>query len=147
MTNQPTWKCIGHVGDVDPIAHGGGFVYVDETGVYGPEMTWFEPAPDEQWRETEGGTPVQEYRVLLERGVEEWWYGKLDSLADSTGVPVEEYRRIAQSGEPLKLAQLYYDLIHYHGAHEFDSYPVTRTEEEAYAKYADEMKLALGVAK
>jgi hypothetical protein len=25
--SQPIWECIGHIGDVDPIAYGGGFIY------------------------------------------------------------------------------------------------------------------------
>lgn len=66
-TQQPEWKNVGHIGDVDPIAHGGGFVYVDTTGVYPPELTWFEPGSDEQWHKTEGKTPLQVYRTVLDR--------------------------------------------------------------------------------
>ena len=65
-TNQPKWKCIGHIGDVDPIAYGGGFVYVDETGIYPPELTYFEPASDEDWKENEDKAKLQEYRIVLD---------------------------------------------------------------------------------
>lgn len=64
--SQPQWKLAGHVGDIDPIAFGGGFVYVDETGVYPPEMTYFEPAPDEEWHKLGDKVPVQIYRVVLD---------------------------------------------------------------------------------
>ena len=141
MTQQPNWKFIGHIGDVDPITYGGGFVYTDATGVYAPEMTWFEPAPDEQWHETESDTPLQEYRIMLEKEPQsEWWYSRLTDIASFTGLEVEELRAMSLSRNPLEVALLYSYLIHYFGAEEFDSYPMTLTENEAYVKYAEEMK-------
>jgi len=139
-TKQPVWKCIGRVGDVDPIAYGGGFIYKDETGVYGPEMTHFEPLPDEEWHKTEGKTPVNVYRVLLESGTREWWYEKLDAIASYTGQSLEELQADAVSPNPITLAFLYGSLISYFGVEEFDSYPVVITEDEAYTKYVEEMK-------
>lgn len=141
-TKQPVWKYAGHIGDVDPIAYGGGFVYIDETGVYGPEMTWFEPGTDEQWHETEGNTPLQVFRVLLERPESEWWFDKLDTIASYTGQTVAELVLEAKSDNPVQVAQVYSDLIHYYGVEEFDSYPSTMTEDEAYARYAEEMRLS-----
>lgn len=86
---QPTWRNIGHVGDVDPIAYGGGFVYEDETGVYCPEMAYFEPAPDED-------SPLHVYRVLLERdSTQEWWYADLSSVASYAGLTLGEAQRVA----------------------------------------------------
>lgn len=139
-TKQPVWKYAGHLGDVDPIAYGGGFVYTDETGVYGPEMVWFEPGTDEQWHETEGETPLQVFRVLLERPESEWWFEKLEEIASYTGLPTEELILTAKSDNPVRRALIYSDLISYFGAEEFDSYPVTMTEDEAYERYAAEMK-------
>ena len=55
-TQQPRWKNVGHIGDVDPIAHGGGFVYEDSTGVYCPEMTYFETLDDGTWVRMRGNT-------------------------------------------------------------------------------------------
>lgn len=69
-TTQPQWAPISSIGDVDPIAFGGAIVYEDQTGHYPPEMTWFEPAPDEDWqRDTEDGTrnaKVAVYRIVLD---------------------------------------------------------------------------------
>lgn len=108
-TKQPVWKFKGHCGDVDPIAHGGGFVYEDATGVYAPEMTWFEPAPDEDWHKTEGQTPVSIYRVCIERdSTKEWWYSKLGNVASCLGATVEEVQGWA-SGDTMSQAQLYFD--------------------------------------
>lgn len=143
-TQQPVWKHVGSIGDVCPIAHGGGFVYEDETGVYPPEVTWFEPAPDEDWHKTEGATPVTIYRFILERKPEnEWWYEKLADIATFTGQTVEQLQQSLRGASLTSQAQVYSDLIAYHGAENFDSYPLTMTEDEAYAKYDAELKVSL----
>lgn len=72
LTNQPIWKYAGHVGDVDPLSYGGGFVYVDETGVYPPELTYFEPATDDEWQtyrdnDKQDEIPITVYRIVLDR--------------------------------------------------------------------------------
>ena len=66
-TKQPSWKCIGHIGDVDPIAYGGGFVYIDETGIYPPELTYFEPAEDSDWQENGEQSKLHERVKVHER--------------------------------------------------------------------------------
>lgn len=139
-TKQPVWRNVGHIGDVDPIAYGGGFVYEDETGIYCPEMSYFEPAPDSEWHKTEGATPLRVYRVLLEKdSTREWWYEDLQAVANYTGQTLHEAQRMA-NGTTMERAILYSDLISYHGAENFDSYPQTMTEDEAYARYKAEMK-------
>jgi hypothetical protein len=35
--SQPKWKLVANLGNVNPLEHGGYFVYVDETGVYEAE--------------------------------------------------------------------------------------------------------------
>lgn len=173
MTEQPKWKCVGHIGDVDPIAFGGGFVYIDETGVYPPELAYFDPASDEQWHKTEGKTPVEIYRLTLdpprfktltdkgkyagifsskglrarERGdtwewYNEWFVDHLDSVAASCGITKFQLLRMLFSKDAMERAHAYGDLIGCLGAHEFDQYPLTMTEDEAYLHYAEEMKLA-----
>src|SRR6266496_3443390 len=138
-TQQPQWKCIGHIGDVDPIAHGGAFIYIDETGVYPPKMTWFEPGTDEQWHELEGKTPLDVYRVMLEEdSTREWWYDKLGSIASFTGQTLEQVQADANSADPRVKAWVYDSLVRYFGAEEFDSYPLRMTEDEAYEQYATE---------
>jgi len=72
LTNQPIWKYAGHIGDVDPLSYGGGFVYVDETGVYPPELTYFEPATDDEWQthrdnDKQDEIPITVYRIVLDR--------------------------------------------------------------------------------
>ena len=144
-TKQPVWKCVGHIGDVDPIAYDGGFVYVDETNVYGPEMTYIVAGSDSDWETLGGKTPAMLYRIMLESSepnTPEWWYSKLGSIAEFTGIPLMELETMAQSKDPLTLASVYAVLIAYFGPHEFDSYPSKLTEDEAYEKFSEEIKLA-----
>jgi hypothetical protein len=141
-TRQPTWKCIGHIGDVDPIAYGGGFVYIDETGVYDPVLIYFEPASDEDWHKLGDKAQVSEYRIVLEKdSTREWWYKNLESIASYTGMPLEEVLIYANSNDPVVKAQLYADLISYHGVENFHSYPCVMTEEVAYDRYKEEFKV------
>lgn len=140
MTNQPKWKHIGSIGDIDPIAYGGGFIYQDQTGIYPPELTYFEPAPDEDWHKTRGNTPLQVYRIILENNPQnEFWYSKLSDVARTVGQPLEDLQRMA-GGTPLERAYVYECLIHYFGANEFDSCPIQTTEGKAYFRYWREMK-------
>lgn len=146
-TRQPKWKCVGHVGDVDPIAYGGGFVYEDETGVYCPEMTYFEPGTDSQWHKMRGNTPLLVFRVLLERDPsKEWWWDKVPEVARFIGMSEEDFRGYALSDSSIARADVYQSLIHYFGAEEFDSYPVRSTEGKAYFRYWREMRQARKVA-
>ena len=64
-TNQPEWRCIGGIGDVNPIDYGGGFVFVDDSGVYPPELEWIEPPDESGWRG--GFGPWTIYRCTLYR--------------------------------------------------------------------------------
>ena len=138
-TKQPVWECVGHIGDVDCITYGGGFVYEDTTGVYPPEVAYFEPASDAEWHSKDDLAVCTVYRFILERdSTREWWYESLPQIASFTGIPLAELQSIARGDNVLALANLYSDLISYHGAIEFDSYPVQITEREARAKYAGE---------
>ena len=141
-TNQPVWKLVGHVGDVDPIAHGGGFIYEDETGRYAPEMTLFVPGSDEEWKDKAGATPCQVFRILLEReSAKEWWFEDLTKIAQYIGATLEEVLALA-NGNSQQKGLLYQVLIQYHGAENFDESPQTLTEDEAYAKFKLEMSYA-----
>jgi hypothetical protein len=43
MANQPKWKFVANLGDLNPLDHGGYLVYRDRTGVYPPEAVRIEP--------------------------------------------------------------------------------------------------------
>jgi hypothetical protein len=141
-TQQPQWQIVAHIGDVDPIAHGGAFVYEDKTGAYVPEMSWFQPGTDREWSELGGATPLKIYRILLEKDSTcEWWFKDLERIARYTGIP---YTRliILAFGSTREKAELYEHLLRFFGPYEFDSDPITMTEDEAYTKYAEEMEFS-----
>jgi hypothetical protein len=142
-TKQPIWKYAGRIGDVDPVSYGGGFIYTDETGVYPPEVVYFEPASDAEWKEKEDAAVLTVYRFILEKdSAREWWFESLSDIAKYTGQNLSELESVARANSPVPLAQLYADLISYHGVENFDSYPVQMTEREAREKYAVELKEA-----
>ena len=68
MTNQPKWRCVANLGDVNPVDHGGLFVFVDETGVYAPEMVLVEPPNPYDYDDGELSANAKwlTYRVVLE---------------------------------------------------------------------------------
>jgi hypothetical protein len=43
MANQPKWKFVANLGDVNPLDHGGYLVYRDRTGLHPPEAVRIEP--------------------------------------------------------------------------------------------------------
>jgi hypothetical protein len=134
---QPQWKYLDTIGDRDPITNWGGFVYVDELGNYDPELVWFESDYNGSCYEI---TNVRISRIILERNsLEEWWYDKLQSVADFSGCPLEELQQMAISNVYLEKALLYAYLLSYFGAYEFDQEPITLTEDEAYRKYSLEI--------
>jgi hypothetical protein len=139
-TNQPQWQFIGHVGDIDPISHGGGLIYKDTTGKYCPEMTWFEPAPEEEWKEKGELAKVTIYRILLENdSTKEWWYKSLNTIAEWSGISYETLLDLSTSPDPMEKAWVYEQLLRYFGPENFDSDPTKMTEAEAEEKYAIEL--------
>lgn len=140
-TNQPKWKYATYVGDIDPIAYGGGIVYQDETGVYDPEMIWFEPALDKECQKDSDNCIVTMYRMILEHDItREWWYNRLEEVARFCGCSVSFLLNGVDTDIHMK-ALLYESLIRYFGEYEFDQYPNSITNKEAYTKFKDEFKL------
>lgn len=149
-TKQPVWKAIANIGDVNPIDHGGCFVFKDETGVYPPEMENLE-APDDD----DGKWII--HRVILERlkigqggklidfdhdesksyGHEAWFGKSLHRVASFAGSSVEEIRADLCSEDPLRRAQAYRDIYSYHGWVEGDQYPLELSRFEVEKRYKD----------
>lgn len=118
-TNQPRWKLLDNLGDVSPVEYGGFFVYVDQSGVYAPEVELLEsPDTDDS---PEGWTT---YRAVVEKdSTAEWWYDRLSAVAASIGMELSELQRMATGDDVLAKAMVYQYLFSHFGAHEFDSYP------------------------
>lgn len=154
MNEQPVWKLVANLGDVNPLEHGGYFVYRDETGVYCEEAEKLEPMLD--------GT-FELHRFVLEKCTFEngtlsdnkfhpeipAWFAKpesrrgerpqdttyLKNVSDCCGYTVEHLIEELCSSDPCRRANAYRDIFDYHGWDNADSYPVTLTYEEAKAKY------------
>ena len=58
MTDQPKWKFVENYGDATPLEHGGTFLFIDETGVYPPELEHVEP--------DENGWTYTVHRLVME---------------------------------------------------------------------------------
>ena len=152
MTAQPQWKQVGTIGDVNFVEHDGGPVYIDETGVYCPELEYVKNM-------AEGDAFV--YRILLENlklspagklipasyredwphpieRYTEWFDRDLDSVSQSCGIERAELVQALISDNPMARASAYEALAQYHGWENFDSYPLHFTNrEELEARYAE----------
>ena len=133
MTNQPDWKCVAQLGDVNPIDHGGYWVFVDRTGVYPPEAEHLE-SPDD-----DNGTWIA-HSFILDRctfkdGIlsdnqshpehPAWFAHDLQGNANSLGVTLQEMIRKLCSDSPVDRAMVYREIGLYHGFENLDSYPLT----------------------
>jgi hypothetical protein len=63
MIQQPLWKKIGTLGDINPVDYGGGTVFQDTTGVYPAELEYVVVTEEKE------GEPVKwnVYRAVLDR--------------------------------------------------------------------------------
>ena len=151
MTNQPVWKLIANLGDVNPLDYGGLFVYVDETGVYPPEMERVEPLDDTSAVES---TAWETHRAVLENlktvevdgrtliiparydatwphpieSYDEWFNRDLGQVAESIGADVTELRAFLCSDTPTTRAVAWRAIADYHGWENLDSYPNRYTD-------------------
>ena len=155
--SQPQWKLVAQLGDVHPIDYGGCFVYVDETGVYDPEMEILDSPEDDACKWTI-------YRFDLPRCT--WidgilsdnkfhpdhaaWFAKPESerasrpqdstyladVAQCCGQPEEDLQAMLCSEDPKERALAYLQIGQYHGFENFDSYPLTMNRAEVEARYA-----------
>ncbi len=129
---QPEWKEVGNVGDVSWPEYDGGPVFVDQTGVYPPELEYVEtPAEEADFEDPKARWTV--WRVVLDKGVPDW--GELDAVADSTGMDPDDLRAAFESDDPMERASAYVDWAGHYGWIEFDQYPLTLTCAEVNKRY------------
>lgn len=143
-TNQPVWKMIANLGDVNPLDYGGYFVYIDETGVYPPEA--------ERLEESHKGYEV--HRFILDRctytnGIlsdnkfhpehPAWFADDIDSAASFVGQDAQELIDALCDPDPCMRAEAYRAIGDYHGWENLDSYPLHLTQEEAIEKYGKDV--------
>ncbi len=163
MTNQPQWKTVANLGDVNPVEYGGLFVHVDETGVYSPELEKIEPPCDDEADDATWGV----YRVCLDRctfvnGIlsdnqfhpeSMAWFGFrapdrpqddcITNCAQSMGIDVDELIRLLCSEDPVELAGGYRCVLDYWGWENGDAYPLELTRDEITSRCDKYLNIAV----
>jgi hypothetical protein len=142
-TKQPKWKQVGIIGDLN-----GGPVFVDETGVYPPELEYVQNMPegdayvyrfpmDNLKLSPDGKLIPANYDASWPHPIEsytEWFDKNLDRVASICGVSRQELLDSLLSDNPIERAWGYQALAEYHGWENFDSSPLhfeSRAELEA----------------
>lgn len=143
MSNQPKWKLVANLGDVNPLDYGGYFVYVDETGVYDPEAELLVEPSDDKYLVYR--FPLERCHLIdaIDKSVGDnkyhprltaWFSDSLASIAESADIP--DIAKLLCSENPIDLAEAYHVIGNYHGFENLDSYPLTLTRAEAEARYS-----------
>jgi len=167
--SQPNWKYIANLGDANPIDHGGFFVYIDETGVYDPEVELLGVIEENDCGEASRWVV---YRFSLERCTFEdgilsnnkfhkdhaAWFAEpeckraerpqdttyLSKVAECMGMDLETLQTLFCSDNPIERAEAYRCVGEYHGFGNLDSYPLTLTDgTEVEQRYAEETSKTL----
>ena len=155
--SQPKWKLVANLGDVNPIDHGGYFVYEDETGVYPPEAELLEVEEDEDngklsWTisrfilepctfasPVKGGQPVLSDNSY-HPDYPAWFADDLPGVASATDQSVETLRESFCSDDSCLRASAYRDVggVVSFGFENFDEYPIrTRNRKEVVDRYKE----------
>lgn len=152
-TAQPKWRQVGIIGDRNFAEYGGGPAFVDETGVYCPELEYVDVVDD-------GSGDAFVYRVMLENlklspagalipaaydatwhypveSYTEWYFEHLERVAQSCGIQRSEIISFLISPDPMQRAIAVESLANYLGWENFDSYPLHLTAKKLEARYKD----------
>jgi hypothetical protein len=161
-TVQPTWELLANLGDVNPLDHGGYFVYRDTTGSYPEEAEYLE-VPDDDTDPESDGARWTVYRFGLDKcmakpvradnavylvpasyrqdwphplaSYDEWFHKDLARVASFIGSSLEELRADFCKDDPIARAWAYRAIGEYYGFVNLDSYPLSLTRDEAAARY------------
>jgi hypothetical protein len=125
-------KLVASIGDVNPLQYGGALIFK----VSGPHKGIAAYELD-VLSETKGeGEDIERHTIPLEDfDPEDWYADNLESVANYTGISVDELLEAGKSADPVQRAWFYKALADYHGIINFDEYPVKFTQSEAKRKY------------
>lgn len=122
--SQPQWKL--HT-SCDYFA-----IFVDESGVYAPEIELAEEINDDSFEiyrwSLDQLTFDEDGELCNEHGHEEWFQtcdAGLPSVARSAGRTTRDLEDALASDDIMERARAYLDIAGYHGAMNFDQYPLT----------------------
>lgn len=142
MSDQPKWKLVGNLGDASPLDHGGFFVYVDETGVYDPQVEVLEVDDEDGYAHDSAACRWTVYRFDIPRctyveGVlsdnrfhpdhPAWFADSVDSICTS-GMSPDEFRADLCCVDVIRRASAYREIMEYHGVANFDETPLVFTD-------------------
>jgi hypothetical protein len=133
MREQSRWQFVANLGDANPITYGGAFIYQDTLGEETPMLEILEEPQEDSERPR-----WTLYRICLDQEVKSWV--KLGEVASCMDTTEEELRSALLGDDVIARAQAYLDLVGYHGASNFDSYPCHLTLAEVKARYHRERK-------
>jgi hypothetical protein len=149
-TNQPNWKLVANLGDVNPIDYGGFFVFIDETGAYDPEAELLvSPDSDEgEWQVYRFSLPKCTFinGILSDNkfhpGHPAWFANpgaeNLSGVAECCGDAVDSLITDLCSDNVSNRASAYRAIGQYHGFENLDSYPLTfKSRAEVEQRYND----------
>lgn len=150
-TKQPIWKRVGTIGDVNFTKYSGGLVFIDESGVYPPELEYVHAGDTEE-------QDAYVYRVVLENlklspegkliparydaswpepieNYAEWFDRDLDKVGEFVGIPRRDLVAYLVSSDPMLRALAYESMASFHGWANFDSYPLRLNPNELLKRY------------
>jgi len=157
---QPVWKLIANLGDVNPIDHGGYFIYRDETRNYNEEAELLEVIDEDS---EEPKWIVRRFTLdqctlidgILSDNIfhpeHPAWFAApesmkalrpqdttyLSSVARYSDISLDELQANLCSPNPVERAMAYRMIGDYHGWENFDSYPLVITDRsEIEARYS-----------
>src|ERR1035437_7011908 len=121
-------KFIANLGDINPLEHGGFFVYDNDGAI---EVSIIEWADEGEFRvydfSCDGGTIENE-----------WWFDDLNIIADYCGTTKNDIVLDMVSGDPVKVAQAFQTIIAFWGPRAFDDSPSILTRREVHNRFRKE---------
>lgn len=156
MSEQPTWEFVEQLGDNDPIAYGGHFLFRDTTKQCDPESEILICPDDSEIEETEDDDEIGEWRVYryslpkctYENGVlsnnrfhpnySAWFADDIESVASFIGMPTKELIELLCGFSITGRAMAYNAIAEYFGHSNFDDYPlVLKKRSEVEERYSN----------
>jgi hypothetical protein len=152
MTNQPKWKCIAQIRDVNPIDYGGHWILQDSTQVYDEESEILLVDDDNSQK-----TSYIVYRYSLDKlklvkgylvpakydaswphpvaSYNQWFAKDIQSIAEFIGMTTYKLEKLIIANDPVCRAIAYEAIGQYFGYENLDSYPLILTENEVKERY------------
>lgn len=120
--SRADWKCVGQIGDANPVGEGGCWVFVDRTGQYDPRCEVWDPDIRKVWQ----------FTICQE--LEEWV--NLEGISSVSGTPRSVLTQMFSSEDPLVRAEIWCLVGRYHGFLNLDGYPLSLLDHEAEERYS-----------